>query len=103
GDLVVGDAVVTGEGDGAEVELLAPGDRPTGRRVGRVGRGAEPGGAGGGGDDIGKQFDVGTVWGWDDVVGVVGVDAVEADQHVEVDHSACLVFGDLGVADADGG
>ncbi len=33
--------------------------------------------------------------------GVVGVDAVEADQGVEVDHAAALVFGDLAEGQAD--
>ncbi len=101
GDHLVGDGPIAGDADGPDVELLAPGDVPAGR-VEVVGFGGEGGVAGGvfDGVDQVEQPDPGR---WrDDRVEVVGVDAVEADDGVEVHDSASLHFGDLAVGESDG-
>src|SRR5690606_6442572 len=82
------------------VDLIAPFDGPADRVV-RVSGGGEPGDAGGlfdvGGDQLGRER---RVRGQNRVT-VVGVEAVEANQRVVVDHAATLVLGDLGIREAD--
>ena len=90
-------------GDGADVELVSPGDEPA-LPVGAVGVGpGAEGDAGGGladgvlevgGGDAGRRGD--------DRVGVFAVGPVEAEQGVEVDRAACLVLGGLAVGQAQG-
>ena len=66
--------------------------RPAGRR-----RCVDGGGGGGLGDGVGEHGGGEAGGGWLPVV----AGGVEADDGVEVDHAACLVFGDLDVADRD--
>lgn len=91
-------------GDGADVELLPPGDEPPFAvwAVG-VGAGPETDGGGGPGDGVLKVGGGDAGRRGDDRVGVVAADAVEAEQGVEVDGAACLVFGCLAVREADRG
>jgi hypothetical protein len=44
---------------------------------------------------VGEDEHGGPGWRRDDLVGLVGVEAVEANQGVEVDHAAALVLPDL--------
>jgi hypothetical protein len=96
GDELVGDAAVPGEGERLEVELLTPHHGPAVGPVRMLG-GVERGGPGSmveRVDELG-QADAGR---WrDDGVQVVRVDAVEADQGVEVDGAAALHFGGCAV------
>ena len=100
GDGQVGDGAGAVQGDDADVDLGAPGDGPA-AGPGRVRRGAVADGVGGlpggvvqvGGGDAGRRGQ--------QPVRVGGVVAVEAEQGVEVDRAAGLVFGGLAVGDAD--
>src|SRR5215211_9027162 len=89
GDLPLG-PLASARVDGAEVELLAPADRwPAQRaREGDLGGGLAQGG--------GQQLDAGPGGWWG-----VGVGAVQADDDVEVDCAAFLVFGHLDIRYAD--
>ena len=95
GDLGVGE--VPGGGDRAGVEFAAPGQSPGGQSAG--GWGLDVDGAGGPDDGVGEQAEGGPGGrggGWP-------VGAVEADDRVEVDDPAALVFGDLGVGEPEPG
>src|SRR5690606_9444067 len=84
---------LTGGGDGPDVDLRAPGQRP-GRHV-RGGRGGDRHGTGGVPDGVGQELDgrpLGRGGRW-------AVGTVEADDRVEVDDAPALVFGDLGEGD----
>ena len=100
GDGQVGEGAGAGQGDDADVDLGAPADDPA-AGLGRVRRGAVGDGCGGlpggvvqvgGGDGGGRG---------QQPVRVGGVVAVEAEQGVEVDRAAGLVFGGFAVRDAD--
>ena len=81
--------------DDAGVDLGAPGDVPA-FRLGRMGDGGEPGRAGHGLDDAGQHVG-GDRGRWrDGALGVGGVEAVEAEDGVEVDQPAALELGHLG-------
>jgi len=102
GDGQAGDGAGAAVGDGADVGLLAPGDFPAGSVRAA---GVRPGLAGDrGGGPVDGVFEVGggdAGRGRDDRSRVGGVDAVEAEQDVEVDSAACLVLGGLAVRDPD--
>ena len=100
GDGQVGEVAGAGQGDDADVDLGAPGDSPA-AGPGRVRRGAVadgPGGPPGGVVQVGDGEAGGR---GQQPVRVGGVVAVEAEQGVEVDRAAGLVFGGLAVRDAD--
>ena len=99
GDHQVGDGAGAAQGDDADVEFGTPADEPA-CGLGRVGRGQV---GDGGGGLAGGVFEVGDgdAGGWgQQAAGVVGVQAVEAEQDVEVDRAAGLVFGGFAVGDA---
>ena len=101
-DRDVGDLAVVGEADDAGVDLGAPGDVPA-LRPGRVGDGGEPRRAGHGLDDTGEHVG-GDRGRWrDGAFGMDRVDAVEAEDGVEVDQSAALELGHFGEGDPDPG
>ena len=99
GDHQVGDGAGAAQGDDADVEFGAPADEPA-CGLGRVRRGQAGDGGGGvpggvlevGGGDAGGRGQ--------EPAGVGGVQAVEAEQDVEVDRAAGLVFGGFAVGDA---
>jgi hypothetical protein len=88
---------------GADVELVAPGNEPAFavRAVG-VGAGGEGDVLGGLADGVLEVSGGDAARRGDDRGRVGGVGAVEAEQGVEVDRAACLVFGGLAVGQADG-
>ena len=100
GDGQVGDGAGAAHGDDPDVGFGAPGDEPA-AGLGGVRRGAVADGVGGpvrgvlevGGGDAGRRGE--------ELGGVGGVVAVEAEQDVEVDCAAGLVFGGFAVRDAD--
>ena len=101
GDEFVGDAAVPGQGEGFDVEALvdvAPADLPPVRPV-RVRRGGEGDRGDGVAEGVGDVVDRDAGRRDDDGVGVGGVDAVEADQGVEVHDAAALHFGGLAVGE----
>jgi len=84
-----------GEGHWTDIELGSPGQCPA-VGIGRVWWCSEPGGGDGVGEGL-VQIGCGdSRWRGEEGVGVVGVEGVEAEQGVEVDESAGLVFGDFG-------
>jgi hypothetical protein len=85
--------VEVGGSDGADVELAAEGEG-VGAAVDDRAVDADLGG--GGFDGVGEEFGCGPCGWW----GVASAGAVDADDCVEVDGSALLVFGDLGEGDA---
>jgi len=102
-DHAIGDVTGAGQGDVPHVEALVgvtPADRPAARTVGVFWTG-ESGLANGGGDRL-VQVGGGEPgrW-WHGGFRVERVDAVEADQGVEVHGAACLVLGGFAVAKPD--
>ena len=91
GDLAIGE--FPGGGDRAGVEFAAPRQSPCGQSWG--GGGLDVDGAGGLGDGVGEQGEGGP----GGRGGGRSGGAVEADDRVEVDDPAALVFGDLGVGE----
>ena len=91
GDLGVGQ--FPAGGDGARVVFAAPGQGPGGDSAER--RGLDVDGAGGLGDGFGEEVEGGP----GGRGGSRSGGAVEADDGVEVDDPAALVFGDLGVGE----
>ena len=100
GDRYVGDLAVVGEPDHPGVDLGSPGDVPA-FRLGWVGDGGEPGDAGGLADEISEHPGGERRVGRDGSFGVGGIDAVEAEDRVEVNQPAALELGDLGVGELD--
>ena len=88
------------QGDDPDVDLGAPGDGPA-AGLGGVGRGAVADGVGGLPGGVVQVGDGDARWRGQQPVRVGGVVAVEAEQGVEVDCAAGLVFGGLAVRDAD--
>jgi hypothetical protein len=84
GDHVVGDLVAAAQGDAFDEDLVAPGDAPSFGLVGVRGRG-ERGVRDGVVDGVVEVDGGDPWWGCDDGVRIGGVDAVEAQQRVEVD------------------
>jgi hypothetical protein len=104
-DHAVGDLAGAGEGDGPDVDELAfafvaPDHGPAVRWVG-VGRGGEAGRGGGVDEDLDEVVERDGGRRREDGAGVGGVDAVEADQDVEVDGAAALHLGGLAVRQPD--
>src|SRR5215469_6945104 len=100
GDHGVGDRVAAAQGDHAHVHLCAPADEPP-AGLGLV-RGRGEGDGGGGLVDGVVQVGGGDLCRWrDDRVGVAGVEAVQAQEGVEVDGAAGLEFGGFAVGDPD--
>src|SRR6185437_4414887 len=87
----VGEGAGAVQGDGSDVDLGAPGDGPA-RRLGRVGRGAVADGVSGLPGGVVQVGDSDAGWRGQEPVRVGGVVAVEAEQGVEVNGSASLVF-----------
>jgi hypothetical protein len=98
-----GDRTGSVVGKGADIELVTPGDEPA-FAVGAVGvrLGAEGDARCGLADGVLEVGGGDAVRRDDDRGGVLGAGAVEAEQGVEVDRAACLVFGGLAVGQAYG-
>jgi hypothetical protein len=101
GDHLVGNGAVAGDADRSDVELVAPFDEP-GHVELSVGFGDEACVPGGVIDRVDQVAEADPVGYRGDGLRVGRVDAVEADDGMEVDDAAPLHLGDLAVRDPDG-
>jgi len=97
-DRDVADLPAAGEPHDTRVNLASPSDIPAGR-LHRMRDCGEPGFTGDMADQVSQQLG-GDPWvRWDGPLGVDRVDAVEAEDGVEVDQPASLELGDLGIGE----